>query len=602
MFNNTTDKVAEKPLTAHDLWATSSGPTRVVQAGRIPAFMLPLGGMAVRHRKGATAERFRLTTELDGIQLKEPQPRQIVYRQKNRKLKCFTITSLKCEHVRLFRRENSDAFNVRWWSSGNTLASPRNPNGNGRILFDWRVNRSSQPGQLLGRRSVGRAHRSHRSSVNTFACSDVKIQMRPTRSPRMSDVRGSNPGTATGYALLMSSNKSETRVQCLLLVWTHRNNYARAGERPFKREVCTKTYSSRATFGFLRSIEYESNAATLWPTTVSSDWRIPVISWQSDWVSVRGGDYLLRKHSRTLNNKWLEREFTDWMVRGSDPTSASRLRCLGLDTLAVFQPSGFLLVAYRLGTKRVLQLNSSYHERTERQLNVLHQAASCSSCYDIRDIAKTSLKTSQTGDSAGFQATECAAPGRLMFQLLRYSRYRENIAENITNGRFSWVPGKVHTGSVREMKHKLLGDIVLYVIDRPNNILENITPIIENFVEIHVKGNFQKTLLKPDCCVLSAMTSAGRCIHRRVTQKSEHFCLFTLRLPERFHSGEPYHLGAGTHPLTGCNWVPKSHFANILAHLDSFSDQWWDGKAIRRSSKSEKVVGPFRLQVVRLID
>ncbi|KER31790.1 hypothetical protein T265_02022 [Opisthorchis viverrini] len=73
-----------------------------------------------------------------------------------------------------------------------------------------------------------------RSSVNTFACSDVIIQMCPTcvcgvvvtRSPRMSEVRGSNPGTAIGYALLMSSNKRETRVQCFPLVWTHRNNYA----------------------------------------------------------------------------------------------------------------------------------------------------------------------------------------------------------------------------------------------------------------------------------------------------------------------------------------------------------------------------------------
>ncbi|KAG5448862.1 hypothetical protein CSKR_103490, partial [Clonorchis sinensis] len=59
-----------------------------------------------------------------------------------------------------------------------------------------------------------------------------------TRSPRMSDVRGSHPGTATGYALLMGSNKSETRVQCFPLVWTHRNNYARTGGRPFKREWC----------------------------------------------------------------------------------------------------------------------------------------------------------------------------------------------------------------------------------------------------------------------------------------------------------------------------------------------------------------------------
>ncbi|GAA51786.1 protein regulator of cytokinesis 1 [Clonorchis sinensis] len=77
-------------------------------------------------------------------------------------------------------RENSDASNVRWWSSGNTLSSLR-----------------------------------------------------------MSDVRGSNPGTATGYALLMSSNKSETRVQCFPLVWTHRNNYARTGGGPFKRECIT---------------------------------------------------------------------------------------------------------------------------------------------------------------------------------------------------------------------------------------------------------------------------------------------------------------------------------------------------------------------------
>ncbi|KER31939.1 hypothetical protein T265_01874 [Opisthorchis viverrini] len=109
---------------------------------------------------------------------------------------------------------------------------------------DRRVNRSSQPGQLLGRCSVSRAHQSHRSSVNTFACSDVKIQARPTyvggvvvtRSPRMSDVRGSYPGTAIEYALLMSSTKSGTRIQCFSLVWTHRNNYARTGGRPFKRE------------------------------------------------------------------------------------------------------------------------------------------------------------------------------------------------------------------------------------------------------------------------------------------------------------------------------------------------------------------------------
>ncbi|KER27410.1 hypothetical protein T265_05517 [Opisthorchis viverrini] len=94
-------------------------------------------------------------------------------------------------------------------------------------------------------------------SVSTPACSDVIIQMRPmcvggvvvARSLRMSDVRGSNPGTAIGHAPLMSSNKSETRVQCFPLVWTHRNNYARIETRPFKREWCgyEQRYLSRKT-------------------------------------------------------------------------------------------------------------------------------------------------------------------------------------------------------------------------------------------------------------------------------------------------------------------------------------------------------------------
>ncbi|KER30054.1 hypothetical protein T265_03427 [Opisthorchis viverrini] len=46
-----------------------------------------------------------------------------------------------------------------------------------------------------------------------------------------------------------------------------------------------------------------------------------------------------------------------------------------------------------------------------RQLNVLHQADACFSRYDIRHIA--------------IHATECAAPGRLMFQSLRYLKYRD---------------------------------------------------------------------------------------------------------------------------------------------------------------------------------
>ncbi|KER19854.1 hypothetical protein T265_15444, partial [Opisthorchis viverrini] len=61
----------------------------------------------------------------------------------------------------------------------------------------------------------------------------------------MSDVSDSNPGMTIGYALLMSSNQSETRVQCFPLVSTHRNNYT----RPFKREWCDyeqNTYPTNA--------------------------------------------------------------------------------------------------------------------------------------------------------------------------------------------------------------------------------------------------------------------------------------------------------------------------------------------------------------------
>ncbi|GAA48225.1 hypothetical protein CLF_101338 [Clonorchis sinensis] len=81
----------------------------------------------------------------------------------------FRVTSLSHldemefsqREVRLLKHEDSNASNVRWWSSGNTLA--------------WHA-----------------------------------------------DVRGLNPGAVTGYVLLMSSNKSETRVQCFPLVRTHR--------------------------------------------------------------------------------------------------------------------------------------------------------------------------------------------------------------------------------------------------------------------------------------------------------------------------------------------------------------------------------------------
>ncbi|KER27824.1 hypothetical protein T265_05186 [Opisthorchis viverrini] len=75
---------------------------------------------------------------------------------------------------------------------------------------------------LQNTRTVGAVAKQPSSSVLPFACicSKVNFRMSPacagrvvvTNLPRMSDVRISNPFIAIGYALLMSSNTSRTRV------------------------------------------------------------------------------------------------------------------------------------------------------------------------------------------------------------------------------------------------------------------------------------------------------------------------------------------------------------------------------------------------------
>ncbi|KER22220.1 hypothetical protein T265_09642 [Opisthorchis viverrini] len=71
-----------------------------------------------------------------------------------------------------------------------------------------------------------------------------------------------------------------------------------------------------------------------------------------------------RHHKRVIQLgsrwlKWLESEFTDRKPVVSNPTCASRVRCLGLGDLAVSHPSCNLRVTWQLGTERVLQLNES---------------------------------------------------------------------------------------------------------------------------------------------------------------------------------------------------------------------------------------------------
>ncbi|KER23691.1 hypothetical protein T265_08497 [Opisthorchis viverrini] len=59
--------------------------------------------------------------------------------------------------------------------------------------------------------------------VRTLACSDVVINLLRKFEPRH------------GYALLMSSSRSETRVQCsICLLWEHQNNCSRTRGQLFK--------------------------------------------------------------------------------------------------------------------------------------------------------------------------------------------------------------------------------------------------------------------------------------------------------------------------------------------------------------------------------
>ncbi|KAG5442867.1 hypothetical protein CSKR_105185 [Clonorchis sinensis] len=131
-------------------------------------------------------------------------------------------------------------------------------------------------------------------------------------------------------------------------------------------QVCdsynAKTIGSHSGIHFelLHALVYYTN--TLWisfwvPRAQWASYRI----WDDIWVSV------LRFSLRQCNPlgedpkgelaQWLERELTNQKLRRSNPTSAPRLSCLGVGSLAVSKPSCFFRVKSQLGTGRVLQLD-----------------------------------------------------------------------------------------------------------------------------------------------------------------------------------------------------------------------------------------------------
>ncbi|GAA53112.1 histone H3 [Clonorchis sinensis] len=106
--------------------------SRLGQPGSIPALVQPSGGTAVKHRKGATAERFFSNKHNDYLTTKTT-PTIHGHRHQHhweattsetpvRLVRHFCTISL-LEHIRLFGQDNSYSTRVRCWNASNTLTS-----------------------------------------------------------------------------------------------------------------------------------------------------------------------------------------------------------------------------------------------------------------------------------------------------------------------------------------------------------------------------------------------------------------------------------------------------------------------------------------------
>ncbi|KER21120.1 hypothetical protein T265_10480 [Opisthorchis viverrini] len=90
--------------------------------------------------------------------------------------------------------------------------------------------------------------------------------------------------------------------------------------------------------------------------------------------------------------KWLESEFTDRKVCGSNPTFVSRFPCLDLGDLAVSQPSCFLRVAWQLGTGMVLRLDDFFSGLLIAKARELYKRLT-PTLLQIRDYDDDGLRT-----------------------------------------------------------------------------------------------------------------------------------------------------------------------------------------------------------------
>ncbi|KAG5442342.1 hypothetical protein CSKR_109298 [Clonorchis sinensis] len=151
--------------------------------------------------------------------------------------------------------------------------------------------------------------------------------------------------------------------------------------------------------------------------------------------------------------KWLEREFTDRKVRGSNPTSASRfpLPRLGqpgsISALVLF--SGRMAARHRKSRLTCNPAESSVYN-VSKQLNVLRQAASCftvaENSYTTHDLVCSSWSSSaRRSPRIPVNLMFCLNPNRT--QLAKCTQLQTNLVlRKLRDCTYPMSPKKSETG------------------------------------------------------------------------------------------------------------------------------------------------------------
>ncbi|KAG5453215.1 Insulin-like growth factor 1 receptor, variant 2 [Clonorchis sinensis] len=307
------------PLHMWSVWGTRTL-SRLGQPGSIPALVLPSGGMAARRRKSVTAERFH-------SRVREINTRSSVYARK-------VCCSRKEEYI---RGAGKRCCNASWYVTdrGSNLTSAS------RLL-----SRFEHPGSIPASGGLAARHR------EVVTVEGFILFLLP--KPRQEKLRGRGGVRTTDLAVSKFALEPLESFRHLPRLNTDVMVFSLAYSRLI--EVCELKRVRRSSVVKARTCCPEglwfepSVCISAAPAKQKNRYR-PGGLMESQMGKVFQGLFLVISRARWL--KWLERESTDRKVRGSIPTSASRLPLsrLGQPGIipALVLPSGGTAARHREG-------------------------------------------------------------------------------------------------------------------------------------------------------------------------------------------------------------------------------------------------------------